>query len=489
MLTGQGIALWILGTIFILNLVFVVLIIFFDRKKPVNTLAWILTFTFLPVVGFILYLFFGNRLHLRRVYPTQKSTVNKILEQILIAQKQQIDNDEISFHDSEMEKHVDMIYMNLEYDDAIFTQDNEIEIYTHGQEKYISIFQDIENAQSSINLLYFIFRGDNLSKKLLQLLTKKAQEGVEVRLLYDEVGSLLTPKSIFKDLLAAGGQVKKSMRSILGFSFRANYRNHRKIVVIDGQIGYVGGMNIGEEYAGLHPVRSNWRDTHLRIVGSSVYSLQWIFLHDWQATAEGKDKIGIDEKKMFPLLQSSENGKIGMQIISSGPDSSLEQIKMNYIKMINKAKKNIYIETPYFVPDDAFLESLKIAAMSGVQIHIIIPGIYDKYYVYRATTSYIKELLPFGVKFYLYHGFMHAKMMIMDDEIVSIGSANIDMRSFALCFEVNSFIYDSVFTQKCIDIFMDDMRNSQFVTKEWYEARPWHTKFMESILRLLSPLF
>ena len=157
MLTGQGIALWILGTIFILNLVFVVLIIFFDRKKPVNTLAWILTFTFLPVVGFILYLFFGNRLHLRRVDPTQKSTVNKILEQILIAQKQQIDNDEISFHDSEMEKHVDMIYMNLEYDDAIFTQDNEIEIYTHGQEKYISIFQDIENAQSSINLLYFIF--------------------------------------------------------------------------------------------------------------------------------------------------------------------------------------------------------------------------------------------------------------------------------------------------------------------------------------------
>ena len=487
MFSSQNLALDLVSAILMLNIVCVILIIFFDQKKPVNTLTWILAFTFLPIIGFMLYLIFGNHLHLRKL-TSKTSTVNQMYKQVLSAQKQQIDNNEFVFNDEKIAKHKDLAYMNLAYDDSVFTQDNEIEIYTHGQEKYVSLFEDIENATSSIHLLYFIFRGDSLSKKLLQILTKKAQAGVEVRLLYDEVGSVFTPKAIFKDLLSAGGQVKKSMRPILGFSFRVNFRNHRKIVVIDGKIGYMGGMNIGEEYAGLQPARSSWRDTHLRIIGSSVYSLQWLFLHDWSITAEENDRIGINEEKLFPLFDPLPQGNIGLQIVASGPDSPLEQIKMNYIKMIHKAQKHIYIETPYFVPDEPFLDSLKIAAMSGIQIHIIIPGIYDKLLVYRASTSYIKELLPFGIKFYLYHGFMHAKMMIMDDEITSIGSANIDMRSFALCFEVNSIIYDTAFTKKCIDIFMDDTRNSQPITQEWYNKRSLGTKFLESIMRLLSPL-
>jgi len=323
------------------------------------------------------------------------------------------------------------------------------------------------------------------------LLTKKAKQGVEVRVLYDHVGSLNTPSRMFNKLKKAGGKVTRFFPLSFGTYCSVNYRNHRKIVVIDGQIGYVGGINIGDEYMegakGKYKRLRPWRDTHLRIVGTSVMFLQERFLMDWYYATKD-ESINEDDKLKKFFHNDGGAGKVGIQIVSSGPDLSGEQIKMGYIKMINSAKDKVYLQTPYFIPDDSFLEALKIAAMSGIDVRIMIPLIPDKKFVYRATTSYIHDLLECGIKVYLYKGFLHSKMVVVDGEIASIGTANLDIRSFLLDFEINAFIYDTKFTQKCVDIFEADVEKSEILTMEKYKARGVGTKIEEAISRLFSPL-
>jgi len=476
--------LW-LGFLFIVDLYFVIYIVFFDNKKPVNTLAWIVTIIFIPIAGIVLYILFSDRKHYMRARELKaKMVYDEKLRSLVNEQLQIIDHQETKYHDPAMQKYHDLIRMNLEYDKSPYTQDNQVNIFTDGMSKYSSLLKDLKNAGNSIHLSYYIYRNDQISNQIMKILTEKAAAGVQVRLIYDFIGSMHTPKRIFRKLRKSGGEVKALFPFFLD-NFRSNYRNHRKIAVIDGSIGYLGGMNIGDEYTGQGELRP-WRDTHLRITGSAVYTLQARFLMDWAYLSKSMPPL---DKKYFPQVPPDNKGNLGIQIVSSGPDNSTEQIKMDFVKMIHSAKKSICIQTPYFIPDDSIFDAIKIAALSGVDVSIMLPGIYDRLPVYCASNSNIGPLIESGVKFYLYNGFLHSKMIIMDDEITSIGSCNMDIRSFMLDFEVNAFIYDSKFSAHCKNIFAEDIRNSQQITPESYRRRPFFIRAFEPVFRLFSPLF
>jgi cardiolipin synthase len=478
---------WILLIIYLLNFLTILVILFIERKKPATAFSWILLLTFIPVVGFIFYPILGRNLR-----PAEKKNFrlkmefdnlyNKRLQQKNLLSK----NSNNIYMDKPSSDYEDLINMNTAAGNSIYTQDNDITIFTRGRDKFSSLFKDIEEAKDSINILYYIINNDKLGRELVKLLTRKAKEGVEVRVLYDHIGSLSTPHKMFMELINAGGSVYRFSPMRLGTYTRINYRNHRKIVVIDGKIGYIGGMNIGDEYLGKHERITPWRDTHLRITGSAVYALQERFLMDWSyASKTKKDPDTSELIRFFPPIRSA--GYVGMQVLSSGPDIDGEQIKWAYIKMINSAKESIYIQSPYFIPDDSFLEALKIAALSGVDIRIMLPGVPDKILVYRATTSYIKDLLECSAKVYLYPGFLHSKMLVVDEKAVSIGTANMDVRSFSANFEINTFIYNREFSSRCSDIFKKDMNVSNPLTKELYDARGFMVKIQEGLCRLLSP--
>ncbi|EQB89642.1 cardiolipin synthase [Clostridium punense] len=476
------------GIVYLLNFITILTILFVERKKQSVAFTWILIMTFLPVVGFILYPFIGRNLR-----PNQKKLFKlkrkfDILYKERLQQKNLLSSeDTISYLRENSHCYEGIISMNYKAGNSVYSEDNTVDIFTNGVDKFHSLLNDIENAKETIHMLYYIVNNDDIGCKVVSALTKKAKEGVEVRLLYDHVGSILTPQKMFKELIKAGGNVCRFFPLSLGTYTRINYRNHRKIVVIDGKIGYIGGMNIGDEYLGLHKYFTPWRDTHLRITGTSVYAIQERFLMDWYYASNAKeDTDAAALNKFFPPFQS--HGNIGMQVLSSGPDVSGEQIKRGYIKMITSAKERIFIQTPYFIPDESFLEALQIAALSGVDVRIMLPSIADHIIVHYATSSYLNDILPYGIKVYFYNGFLHSKMIVIDGEVVSIGTANMDIRSFSSNFEVNTFIYNTEFSNKCNAIYENDMASSKEITKESYASRGRKVKIKEGLCRLLSPL-
>ena len=343
--------------------------------------------------------------------------------------------------------------------------------------------QDIRNAKEYIHLEYYIWRGDRLGSRLLDELTKKAAEGIEVRILYDGIGNSRLPKNFFDQFHAAGGYTAAFLPR---FVVRLNYRNHRKLAIIDGKIGYIGGFNVGDEYLGIVNRYGPWRDTHLRFQGDAVDQMQMRFIMDWNFTAKfGLIHLG---EKYFPKKEQQIKG-VRTQIVSSGPDTQWKNIRNGYFKMINEAESNVFLTTPYFVPDDGIFEALRVAALSGLDVRIIIPGNPDHFFVYWASMSYLGELLEAGVRVYQYEkGFIHAKVLTIDGTVASVGSANMDIRSFDLNFEVNAFMYDAGITKILEDDFLKDLHSSVEITKEWYRRRKWWFKVREAIARLISPM-
>ena len=335
-----------------------------------------------------------------------------------------------------------MVLLNLEAADAVYTADNEIEIYTDGKEKFAALCEEIRKAEKFIHIQYYIIRNDELWQPIEKLLAEKVKEGVEVRLLYDSMGCRGMKKKDWKRIRREGIQVGEFFPAFLGrLQLRMNYRNHRKIVVIDGKTAFVGGFNIGREYIGLDPKFGYWRDTHLRIRGSAVLSLNIRFILDWNYTT--KENLFMSDL-YFPQPEKKKPGEEAVQIISSGPDSKWQNIRNVYLKMISKARKSIYIQTPYFIPDESVMDAICIAAMSGVDVRVMIPCKPDHPFVYWATYSYIGDLLEAGAKCYTYdNGFLHAKGMVVDGLVSCYGTANMDIRSFKLNFEVNAVIYSS----------------------------------------------
>ncbi|MCL7582459.1 cardiolipin synthase, partial [Staphylococcus aureus] len=351
---------------------------------------------------------------------------------------------------------------------------------------YDQVLKDIKNAKEYIHLEYYTFALDGLGKRILHALEEKLKQGLEVKILYDDVGSKNVKMANFDHFKSLGGEVEAFFASKLPLlNFRMNNRNHRKIIVIDGQLGYVGGFNIGDEYLGLGKL-GYWRDTHLRIQGDAVDALQLRFILDWNSQAH-RPQFEYDVK-YFP----KKNGPLGnspIQIAASGPASDWHQIEYGYTKMIMSAKKSVYLQSPYFIPDNSYINAIKIAAKSGVDVHLMIPCKPDHPLVYWATFSNASDLLSSGVKIYTYeNGFIHSKMCLIDDEIVSVGTANMDFRSFELNFEVNAFVYDENLAKDLRVAYEHDITKSKQLTKESYANRPLSVKFKESLAKLVSPI-
>ena len=470
---------WVAIGIILLNIIFSFSLIFIERKDPTTTWAWLLIFLVLPGLGFVLYLMFGQNLSRQKIFK----------EKIIYDEKKRMassqDQLEFSKHSGGY-RFSDIQKMNFNNCGAKYTVNNSVDVYTNGEDKFEQLIEDIKNAKNYIHVEYYIFKKDILGKKIINELTKKAEEGLEVRFLVDAMGSRMLTKKALKKYIKAGGKFSLFFPGILPHvNTRINYRNHRKIVVIDGVYGYVGGFNVGKEYINKDPEFGFWRDTHVRIKGDAVDDLNERFLLDWCYASEEK----ITDYNKYTYDCKDECGDVCMQIVTSGPDHKEEYIKNAYIKIINNAKKNVYLETPYFVPDAPILEALKISALSGVDVRIIMPGKADHFFMKWAASSYIGELLDAGVRIYSYkNGFIHAKTIVSDSGIMSIGTANMDIRSFKLNFEVNAFIYDDRIAIDGENQFRKDMELSDEITKEVYNNRKLLLRIEESLIRLVSPI-
>lgn len=381
----------------------------------------------------------------------------------------------------------DLMLYNIEVSNAEITYNNEIRIMTTGKEKFKQLIKDINNAQCFIHLQYYIIQKDELWTYIEKALLRAAERGVKVRVLYDGLGTRKMGNWRWKYLQSKGIEVGMYYAHLLGnLHPRINYRNHRKIVVIDGNIGYVGGFNIGREYLGREKRFGNWRDTHLRIVGGAVATLDVRFSLDYHY-ATGKN-LFLETTKYIETKKNSK-GNTCVQIISSGPDTPHQQIRDNFLRLIHKAKKNVYIQTPYFVPDQCIITALKLAAISGVDVRIMIPCKPDHPLVYWATYSYVGELLEVGAKCYIYNkGFLHAKVLTVDGLLTCCGTANMDIRSFKLNYEVNAVIYNEVVTKKMDQIFKQDLEECSMLTQKHYNQRGGPIRIKEATARVFSPL-
>ncbi|MGD9677070.1 MAG: cardiolipin synthase [Vulcanibacillus sp.] len=465
------------------NMLLAIVIIFIEKRNVSTTLTWLMVLFFIPILGFILYFVFGQNLHKQKIFTFKKEEDN-VLKKYMLRNKELVESSK-TYLSEEMEDFKKMINMFINHNQAAFSENNIVEIYTNGDDKFKALLEAIDNSKKQIHIDYYAIKSDGIGTQFRDALVKKAKEGVEVKLLYDQLGSRMLRKSFFKPLVEAGGKYAVFFPSILKvINFRLNYRNHRKIAIIDNNIGFIGGFNIGDEYLGKNKKFGFWRDTHIKIEGGAVSSLQLRFLLDWRYATKEIIDLNLNQFNLPEYF-----GNIGMQIVSSGPDSEWEYIKYGFLSMIENAKENIYIQTPYLILDDSIRESLKIAAISGVNIKIMIPNKPDHPFVYWATYYNAGDLLRAGVKVYTYEkGFLHSKTIVVDKKVTSVGTSNMDIRSFKLDFEVNAFIYNKKTAAKLAVLFEEDLNDCIELTTEKYNNRGIIIKLKESISRLLSPI-
>jgi cardiolipin synthase len=474
---GEWIYNFIYFCIILLNIVFIIIIIS-ENRNPVKTIAWISVLTLLPLAGFVFYIFFGRDQRSQRMISRKSK---RKLERLV--------NDGISFEQNDISDLSDytlqLLTLGNKLTRAMVSFNNNIKIFTHGKDKYSAFFNDIKNAKNFIHIQYYIIENDNLGNELKDILIKKVAEGVEVRVLYDDVGCWnLNRGNFFNEMINAGIEAKPFFKvTFPQLANKLNYRNHRKIAIIDGKIGYVGGMNIADRYVTGSKL-GVWRDTHIRIEGEAVRELQSIFLVDWNLTTREL----LSEQNYFPKIEKS-NGNSIIQVLTSGPLDEHKSIFLMFTKLISNAKERIYIQSPYFLPNSAAINALKVAALSGIDVRIMIPSQSDSKILQYASNSYIAEMLKSNIKIYFYtKGFLHAKTLLIDDEITSIGSTNFDSRSFEQNFEINAFVFDKEFNSENAKIFMNDIKDCKRVNIKSWKRRSVTSKLIESIARLFSPI-
>ena len=467
----------ILLGLYFLTVLAVIVVVLSENRNPVKSMAWVLVLVLLPVVGLVIYLIFGRSLkgmslisrsalrELRRMndysYPTQAA-------EGLSSESQQL-----------------ISLVNKLAGPHLFVG-NDVEVFTSGVDKFESLKRDIAAATDHIHLQYFIIENDDIGGEVFDLLIKKAREGVQVRVLYDYVGSFYVRPHLLKQMRAAGIEVHPFLElTLTQFAFRVNWRNHRKIVVIDGRVGYVGGMNIADRYVTGDKRWSAWRDTHLRVTGEAVTALQYSFAIDWNFTTRK-----LLNSPGMRYSGPATTGDFIMQMMGSGPTNRWNNISFVFFKAITLAKHRVYVQSPYFLPSDALLKALESAALSGVDVRLMIPRKLDSEMLRLATNSYIKECMLSGIKVYFYEPtMMHAKVVIVDDEFVTTGSTNFDFRSFEHNFEFNVLVYNKEFNSKMRAIFEADMENcTRMSVSVWKKQRPLVQKALESIVRLISPI-
>ncbi len=469
---------WIVVSIYALTILSIIGIILSENRNPVKSLAWVSILLLFPAVGIILYVFFGRSI--KNKHMISRRNRRKLKQSFTHnATPTDIENKNLSTES------IQQINLTRSLHGSHFYIHNGLKIYTDGKSKFDDLKTDLRKATKYINIQYYIFEGDTIGNEIKNILIKKATEGVTVRVMYDHVGSFQVKNKFFKEMEKAGILTHPFFRvSVPVFATRINWRNHRKICIIDGEIGYIGGMNIADRYL-TGGKFSTWRDTHLRVTGPILSALQYSFTVDWnflKPTLANEDKLTYKPTNFAP-----EN--IGMQLLSSGPTSQWNNIALVFLKAISNAKHSILIQTPYFLPTESLLKALQSAALSNVKVSIMIPRNSDSKTLRYASFSYINECLKSGIKFYLYEaGMLHCKSIVIDNEFSTVGSTNFDFRSFEHNFECNLFIYSSDVNSQMRKIFAEDLKHCTSISKKSWRKRPIFQKALESITRLLSPI-
>jgi cardiolipin synthase len=475
---------WLLGSIslfFTLSVIFIAFLISLENRHPTRTLTWLVVLGSFPVLGFFFYLMFGRNVRKRRLFQRKGLLDKEVLEEI--EGKRVYTREDMRLLD---ESKTGMFQLSQNIGRSPISFQTETVVLTNGDETFTKILEEINKATHHIHFEYYIVRDDEIGNQIKNLLIEKAKKGVQVRFLFDAVGSFQLGKKYIKELRDGGVEIVSfSPVRMPVFNNKINFRNHRKIIVIDGEVGFVGGLNIGDEYLGRDDYFGFWRDTHLYVKGEAVRTLQLIFLQDWYYAT---DQSLLTPSYLTPtLLEEKKHG--GVQMIAGGPDQEWEVIKSLYFSMITSAKKSIWIASPYFVPDDDIFTALKVAALTGLDVRLLVPKRPDKRIVYYASRSYFPEMMDAGVKIFEYEkGFLHSKIVVVDEQIASIGTANMDMRSFHLNFEVNAFLYNTESVNTLVKDYENDLLECKPIVKEVYANRPFYQKLFESLSRLASPL-
>lgn len=478
-----------IDTIFVaalyVSIFFMVIYLLLENRESGTTLSWLLIFIFLPFVGMIMYFLFGKGMRKKKKQNLVRQNLERRLQNTHKSLIEQQETERQVLHSryasSENRKLIQLLRTNS---DSILTRHNSVRLFFSGREKFEALLADIRQARHYIHMEYFIWRRDELTDRIVKRLKEKALSGVKVRILYDEIGNFL-PRRYLRRLRKAGIEIHPNYHFLSAFKIHIlNYRNHRKLTIIDGHIGYIGGMNMGREYIDGGSQFPHWRDTHARIQGESVAVLQEVFAVGWLNTI----KEDITQAAVIPAIPEMANGT-HIQITTSGPDSAWDSIKQLFFQLITMAEKHIYISSPYFIPDASIVMALKTAALSGIDIRILLTGHLDKQVPYWAALTYLKDLLSAGVRFFFYtKGFMHTKSIVVDSHTCSIGTANMDIRSFALNYEINALIYDRKVARDLEIMFFTDLQTAREFTLKDYDRINRLKQVRNSLARLFAPL-
>ena len=468
---------WLFLVVYSIIIIITMVRVLMDNRQPAKTMAWMLVLMFIPFLGIILYIFFGqNTRKERKIWQQGLDAFPKRSMLGFVEQK--------DFTIPEAYGTIRNLFMNQNL--ALPFKNNEVEIYTSGYDFFPSLLMEIGKAEHHIHIDTFIISDDPLGRIIADALIDKAKQGVEVRLIYDDVGSWRTPNSFFMRMRNEGIGVYAFMPvRFPAFTGKVNYRNHRKIIVIDGKVGFIGGMNFAQRYIkGNKNVK--WRDTHIKINGPAVYGLQRAFLIDWFYA----DRTLITDRKYYPEIKIKQPNNCLIQIVTSSPTSVWEELEQGYIKILLSAKQYVYMETPYFLPTEPIFFAMRTAALSGVDVRLMVSLKTDSKLIQMASSSYLAQAVKAGVKVLCYkNGFNHSKLLVADDNVSSVGSANIDFRSFENNFEANAFFYDEEMAQRIKNIFLTDetecvlLEDIKEINQKSFLYRLW-----ESVIRLLSPL-
>lgn len=467
---------WIFYALYIYAVAMTIIVLMLENRNPIKSIAWIITIISIPVIGLILYALFGR--DFRKGKTVKKA--NKAYEEALKELNETFDAES----PVDGYKNLSQLITNL-CDEKLYNN-TYIKPFTDGSSLYESIFADIESAKETIFAEYYIIENDKVSNRFIEALVKKAREGVSVKIVADGVGCWKVTKKTKKYLSDEGIEFHEFLPVTLPFfGKKINYRNHRKLLIIDNKIGYIGGMNVADRYIEGKPSLGKWRDTHIKVMGDGVQGLSKVFRKDYHFVSRHLTPIANNAATITEDLTPCQ-----MQTVFSGPDMEYRAIMQTYLRIIMQSKKYVYIETPYFMPNEAVRSALVTAAKSGVEIKIIIPLESDERFVLMSTYSYVKGLASAGIQFYFYKaGFIHSKLIVSDDKIVSIGSANMDFRSLEHNFETNAILYGDETAALFRNIFEQDTEDSEAFDMGRWKSRPFSMRIKESIARLLSPVF
>lgn len=460
--------------VYLAVILFTIVIVLLDNRNPVKTMAWVLVLVFLPVVGLAFYFFFGRNTRKERLIS--KKGFSRLSKRPMAEYQAQEALGDFTGRNQ-------LIPFFHRVSNALPFEGNDVQVFTDGYSMYQEFFRRIAKAKHHIHLEFYIFENDAVGRLLRDLLIDKAREGVSVRLLYDDVGCWDVNPMFYDEMLCEGIEVRSFLKvRFPQFTSKVNYRNHRKLAIIDGKVGFIGGMNIALRYLKGVPW-GVWRDTHICLKGKAVYGIQTAFLTDWFAV----DRTLLTSAQYFPKMDTV--GTSVAQIVTSDPVGEWHDIMLGLVKAISCAQRYIYVETPYFLPTEQVMAAFQTAALSGVDVRLMIPKKADAFITHKGTMSYLDELMKSGVKVYFYRaGFLHSKLWVADDEWASVGSTNLDFRSFEHNFEANAFFYDEKTVCTMKEIFLEDMKKSMTLSQKIWDKRSFKNKIVESVVRLLAPL-